>query len=94
MPLVEPSIPLTVTEVASSSDSDNDRLPNGMSEPQIVLAVQKLGLNAPRLDNDISGDWVGWWDATASLLSDEQFAEIWNIFSGFRLFEVAEVEVG
>ena len=76
-------------------DANDDRLPNGMSEEQILLAVQKLGLNAPRLvDNGDSGDWVGWWDATAPLLSDEQFAEIWDIFSGFRLFEVADVQVG
>ncbi len=81
---------------SSLFDSYNDRLPNGMSEQQILLAVQKLGLNAPRQADsyDISGDWIGWWDATAPHLSDEQFAEIWNIFSGFRLFEVAEVEVG
>ncbi len=80
---------------AALFDVNDDRLPNGMSEQQIVLAVQKLGLNAPRLvDNDISDDWVSWWDAIAPLLSDEQFAEIWNIFSGFRLFEVVEVEVG
>ena len=73
----------------------DDRLPNGMNEQQIVLALQKLGLNAPRpVDRYDSGDWVGWWDATAPLLSDEQFAEIWDIFSGFRLFEVADVQVG
>ncbi len=76
-------------------DLYDDRLPNGMSEQQIVLAVQKLGLSAPRpVDLYDYGDWVGWWDAIAPLLSDEQFAEIWGIFSGFRLFEVSEVEVG
>ena len=80
---------------SSLFDAHDDRLPNGLSEEQIVLAVQKLQLNAPRpvslCDN---GDWVGWWDATAPLLTDEQFAEIWNLFSGFRLFEVSEVEIG
>ncbi len=76
-------------------DANDDRLPNGMSEQQIVLAVQKLGLNAPRPVNRYdSGDWIGWWDATAPLLSDEQYTEIWDIFSGFRLFEIVEVAVG
>ena len=80
---------------SSLFDANDDRLPNGMSEQQIVLAVQKLGLNAPRpVDRYDSGDWVGWWDATSPLLSDEQHAEIWNLFSGFRLFEVAEIEIG
>lgn len=81
---------------ATLFDVDDDRLPNGMSEPQILLAVQKLGLNAPRQadSHDMSGDWIGWWDATAPHLSDKQLAEIWNIFSGFRLFEVTEAEAG